>query len=60
MKYMNDTQWEIYEQLKGNHKLNFQRLHKAKKIDLINAIIWYISKNAEYNLRTEDMRKQED
>lgn len=56
-KYMNDRQWEIYEMLKGNHKLDFQLIYNAKKRDLINAIIWYISRNVDYDLRTEDQRK---
>lgn len=34
--------WKIYEMLTGNHKLDFTLLMKAKKKDLIEAIIEYI------------------
>lgn len=57
MKYKNDIVCAIYEMLKGNRKLDFELLHKAKKIDLINAMIMFISKNVEYYNRTEDQIK---
>lgn len=34
--------WQIYEMLTGNHKIDFAVLRRARKNDLINAIIEYI------------------
>ncbi len=34
--------WRIYEMLTGNHDINRAVLNKAKKKDLIEAIIEYI------------------
>lgn len=34
--------WQIYEMLTGNHNLDFAVLMKARKKDLIEAIIEYI------------------
>lgn len=37
--------WKIFEMLNGNHKLDFSILRKARKKDLIEAIIEYIYKH---------------
>lgn len=51
-------EWYIYEILKGNRKLDMDWLRRySKKKDLVNAIIWYVSKNVEYNTRTNDKRE---
>lgn len=54
---LSNNEWGIYEMLKGNRKLDIEFLvRKARKKDLVNAIIWFVSKNVEYNMRTEDER----
>ncbi len=37
--------WQIFEMLTGNHDLDFTVLMKAKKKDLIEAIIEYVMKH---------------
>lgn len=42
---LSNNEWSIFEMLKGNRKLDIEFLIKrARKKDLVNAIIWYISK----------------
>lgn len=36
--------WQIFEMLTGNHKLDFMILRKARKKDLLEAIIEYVMK----------------
>lgn len=55
---LSNNEWGIYEMLKGNRKLDFEfLLKKARKKDLVNAIIWYVSRKVEYNMRTEDEKE---
>lgn len=56
---LNNNEWIIYEMLKGNRKLDFEFLRrKARKSDYENALIYFVSKEVIYNMRTEDERRK--